>query len=274
MATIAQQLLQLATIKSNIKNAIEAKGETVGSDAFLTYATHIGNIQSGGGDNLPAFLKNELTSIELPSGMTTVPAYAFYDKSSLTSITIPTSVTSIGDSAFMKCNGITTMVIHTGVTTIGANAFNSMKNLTSITLPNTITSLGNSLLNGCSKLLSIKFPSLLTNIQGQICYSCTSLQTIDIGENVTTIGNNAFTNCFACNTIICRASTPPTVQSATFGNAASNYIGKNVSGTKTLYVPKGKSSAYNTSYWGSVLLTSTKCNFVIAELDTNGNIPT
>lgn len=49
MATIAEQLTQLASIKSDIKDAIEAKGETVGDDAFSTYATHIGNISSGGG---------------------------------------------------------------------------------------------------------------------------------------------------------------------------------------------------------------------------------
>ena len=49
MATISEQLTQLASIKSDIKDAIEAKGETVGNDAFSTYSSHIENISSGGG---------------------------------------------------------------------------------------------------------------------------------------------------------------------------------------------------------------------------------
>lgn len=46
--SVADKLTQLATIKSNIKSAIIAKGVTV-SDDMTAYATAIGNIPTGGG---------------------------------------------------------------------------------------------------------------------------------------------------------------------------------------------------------------------------------
>lgn len=71
MATIAEQLTQLASIKSDIKDAIEAKGETVGDDAFSTYATHIGNIASGGGGGgSSVVLSNPLNGSKLGTATT------------------------------------------------------------------------------------------------------------------------------------------------------------------------------------------------------------
>ena len=43
---------------------------------------------------------SELTSITIPSGVTSIDDYAFEDCSGLTSITIPSSVTKIGQSAW------------------------------------------------------------------------------------------------------------------------------------------------------------------------------
>lgn len=52
-ATIAQQLEELAQIKSDLKSAIIAQGVAVSdSDPFSTYATKVSQI-SGGGVQLP-----------------------------------------------------------------------------------------------------------------------------------------------------------------------------------------------------------------------------
>lgn len=48
-------------------------------------------------------LGGSLTSIEIPSGVTSIGDQAFEQCYSLTSIKIPSSVTSIGDQAFMNC---------------------------------------------------------------------------------------------------------------------------------------------------------------------------
>ena len=49
--------------------------------------------------------------------------YVFYDCSGLTSLTIPSSVTSIGYYAFKGCSGLTSLTIPSSVTKIGYYAF-------------------------------------------------------------------------------------------------------------------------------------------------------
>ena len=49
--------------------------------------------------------------------------HAFYGCSGLTSLTIPSGVTSIGSEAFHGCSGLTSMTIPSSVTSIGIAAF-------------------------------------------------------------------------------------------------------------------------------------------------------
>lgn len=54
------------------------------------------------------------TELILPSDITKINHYAFYNCTGLTSITIPDSVTSIADSAFYGCNGLTSIIVKDG----------------------------------------------------------------------------------------------------------------------------------------------------------------
>lgn len=47
--SIAEKLIQLNTVKRNIKSAIEQKGVTVGSAPFTQYPAKILEIETGGG---------------------------------------------------------------------------------------------------------------------------------------------------------------------------------------------------------------------------------
>ena len=58
--------------------------------------------------------------------------YAFYGCSGLTSLTLPSSVTSIGSYAFWRCSGLTSLTIPSSVTSIGGYAFYGCSGLTSI----------------------------------------------------------------------------------------------------------------------------------------------
>ena len=81
--------------------------------------------------------------------------YAFYGCSGLTSLTIPSSVTSIGNEAFHGCSGLTSLVIPSGVTSIGDEAFYGCSGLISLTIPSSVTAIGSGAFNGCSGLTSI-----------------------------------------------------------------------------------------------------------------------
>jgi len=69
-----------------------------------------------------------LTSIEIPSSVTSIGNYAFKDCRGLTSIEIPFGVTSIGYFAFSGCSGLTSIEIPSSVTTIEDWAFSYCEN--------------------------------------------------------------------------------------------------------------------------------------------------
>lgn len=73
----------------------------------------------------------------------------FSDCSGLTSVTIPSSVTSIGYNAFQNCTGLTSLSIPSSVTSIGGNAFYGCTGLNSVTIPNSVTSIGVDAFNLC-----------------------------------------------------------------------------------------------------------------------------
>lgn len=66
----------------------------------------------------------------------------FYDCSGLTSITIPSSVTSLGEQCFSNCGGLTSIEIPFSVISVGFACFSYCWSLTSIEIPSSVISLG------------------------------------------------------------------------------------------------------------------------------------
>ena len=69
------------------------------------------------------YMCSSLTSVKLPSGLTSIGKYAFGDCSSLASINLPSSLTSIGKYAFGDCSSLTSINLPFGLTSIGVYAF-------------------------------------------------------------------------------------------------------------------------------------------------------
>jgi hypothetical protein len=142
-----------------------------------------------------------LMSVTIPASVTSIGQNAFRDCTGLTSVTIPASVTSIGQSAFALCIGLASITFASGshLTTIGVSAFISCTNLTSIEIPASVTSIGNNAFTACSGLTSITFASgsKLTTIGESAFNGCsnTNLTSIEIPASVTSIGNTAFKYC-------------------------------------------------------------------------------
>ena len=113
----------------------------------------------------------------------------------LTSVTIPSSVTSIGGSAFEGCSGLTSLIIPSSVTSIGGSAFKGCSGLTSLTIPSSVTSIGGSAFKGCSGLTSLIIPSSVTSIGSYVFENCSGLTSITIPSSVTEIGGAAFKGC-------------------------------------------------------------------------------
>jgi len=75
----------------------------------------------------------------------------------LSSVTIPSSVTSIGNWAFGGCRNLTSVTIPAGVTFIGGNAFRACAGLISVTISSSVTKIEWEAFNECSVLTSVTF---------------------------------------------------------------------------------------------------------------------
>ena len=152
--------------------------------------------------------------------------YAFYGCSGLTSLTIPSSVTSIGSEAFSGCSGLTSLTIPSSVTSIGESAFWDCSGLTSLTIPSSVTSIGNYAFYDCSSFTSLTIPSSVNSIGYEAFYDCSSLTSLTIPSSVTSIGEAAFSGCSGLTSL----TIPSSVTSI------GNYALKGCSGLTSIYV--------------------------------------
>ena len=87
-------------------------------------------------------IERDITSIDIPNGVTTIGAMAFSACANLTGVIIPAGVTSIGGNAFYNCTGLTSITIPDSVTSIGAFALSGASQLTDIYYTGTQTQWG------------------------------------------------------------------------------------------------------------------------------------
>ena len=142
-----------------------------------------------------------LTSVTIPNSVTSIGGYAFENCSGLTSVTIPNSVTSIGEGAFQECSSLTSVTIPNSVTSIGIYAFQYCSGLTFVSIGNSVTSIGNDTFNGCSSLTSVTIGNSVTSIGDYAFYQCSGLTSVTIPNSVTSIGNDTFNGCSGLTSI-------------------------------------------------------------------------
>lgn len=120
---------------------------------------------------------------------------AFYDNGSITSVILPSSITSIGQQAFQYCFQLAKINIPNSVETIGNSAFASCA-LEEITIPNGVKSIGYNAF-GSTLISVISIPSSVEKINGNIVLNCGEIETIIVDKN-----NQYFDSRDNCNAII------------------------------------------------------------------------
>ena len=187
-----------------------------------------------------------LTSLTIPSSVTSIGYWAFDGCSGLTSLTIPSSVTSISDWAFYGCSGLTSLTIPSSVTSIGIFAFRGCSGLTSLTIPSSVTSIGCEAFSYCIGLTSLTIPSSVTSIGGCAFKGCSGLTSLTIPSGVTSIGGDAFEYCSGLTSL----TLPSSVTS--IGDWAFGYC----SGLTSLTIPSSVTSIGDYAFYDCSGLTS------------------
>ena len=177
--------------------------------------------------------KNDIKTVIIEEGVTSIGRSAFSGCSGLTSVTIGNSVTSIGSSAFNGCSGLTSVTIPNSVTSIEGYAFYNCSGLTSVTIGNSVTSIGDYAFYGCSSLTSVTIPNNVTSIGSYAFYIRSGLTSITVAQ-----GNTKYDSRENCNAII---------------ESESNTL---ILGCKTTIIPNSVTSIGERAFSGCSGLTS------------------
>ena len=215
-----------------------------------------------------AFLQcSSLTSVNIPSSVTEIGSDAFKDCRSLTSVNIPSSVTVIGDRVFVACSSLTSVNIPSSVTEIGSGAFSGCSSLTSVNIPSSVTVIGDRAFVACSSLTSVNIPSSVTLIEDETFRDCTSLTSVNIPSSVTEIGAGAFNSCTSLTSVnipssvtsigdrafySCSGLRSVYVYAETPPSISANAFNGCDLKNCTFYIPKGTYDAYWLSEWGNL----------------------
>ena len=184
----------------------------------------------------------EITSIEIPSNVTTLGQYVFQECREFTSLTLPSSITEIGEGAFEGCSGLTSLNLPASISEIGDFAFSDCSGLTSLNLPDGITSISDYAFSGCSGLTSLNLPASISEI-GDFAFSdCSGLTSLTLPDGITEIGEYAFWNCSGLTSIYVYAEKVPKIDNSTFSECDTKKC--------TVYVPKGTYDDYWLSEFG------------------------
>ncbi len=98
-----------------------------------------------------------IKTIVIEDGVTSICANAFVDCMRLTKVDIPDSITSIGIGTFQGCTGIESFTIPDSITIIPPCIFRSCWRLKTVTIPDSITSIGQSAFDFCDLLETVYY---------------------------------------------------------------------------------------------------------------------
>lgn len=174
---------------------------------------------------------DNLTSVNIPSSVTTIGDKAFLGCKSLANITIPPSVTTIGTSAFSECETLEEIIIPDGVTTIKINTFKSCYNLKSVTIPSSLTTIEYQAFQYCRNFkgfgndTSLRLPSTLTSVGHDAFDGCEAITEVHLNFDTSVLGTGAFKDCTNLNSIIGGTGKPFTLDPDVFsGCTGINYL--------------------------------------------------
>lgn len=93
----------------------------------------------------------------MPSTITEMGDYQFYNCINLTGVTLSNAIQTIGQYSFAGCTNLVSVTLPTSAKTIGQYAFANCAKLTSISIPASVKDINNNAFDGCTALTNLVF---------------------------------------------------------------------------------------------------------------------
>ena len=131
-----------------------------------------------------------LEEVDLPSGITVIPDYAFEGCASLRSIELPKTLVQIRLEAFSG-SGLESLSAPSSLKEIWSYAFKDCLSLSEVDLKQ-VTSLGDMAFENCALLSSVSLPDSLLELGSYVFSGCSSLYSITMPSQAIAIESTAF----------------------------------------------------------------------------------
>ncbi len=160
--------------------------------------TALKSVTIAGASNLGSSAFSGCTALETAdlsgcSNLTVLPTETFYNCGKLTSVSLPSAISTIDTYAFSGCSNLTSLSFPSGLTTIGEYAFNGT-GITSLSLPSSVSSIGNGAFMYCSSLKDVKVKANVTTLPASLFEGCVALETVNLPSGLTKIAGSVFKN--------------------------------------------------------------------------------
>ncbi len=184
----------------------------------------------------------------------------------VTNLSLPNSLTKIKDYTFYSCTSLASVAFPNSVTEIGDRAFEDCSGLTSLSFGNSLTSIGFRAFHGCSSLPSLEIPSTVNTVGDAAFASCSGMTLLTVPNSVTSLGNSVFSSCSGLTAIRSKLTAP---ESVTYGTNVFRGVPIN---TCTVYVPKNTRNSYLAADQWNAFTHIVEVDYELIErLDVNGD---
>ena len=143
---------------------------------------------------------NEIQSILLPDGITSIGSYAFISCSEITQIDLPESLKTVGMYSFYYCNKLSTISFGNQIEKIGGSAFSYCSKIRTLDFGDSPVRIESNAFYQASGLVSVTGRKMLSiDIYG--FRNCVKLADLNLGDSLQIIGYESFGSCHSLRSL-------------------------------------------------------------------------
>ena len=145
--------------------------------------------------------RDEIQSVVIEEGVTTVGSCSFFKCENLTSVTLPSTLKEVQERSFLGCINLTAITLPDGLEKLWDMAF-TLSGVEHIVVPDSVTLLRPRSLGGCPALISAVIGTGITEPQSHIFLDSNALESVTFRGELKYVSYSMFSGCKALKKIV------------------------------------------------------------------------